>query len=161
MLRSMAGIVGGGLAAIVVGVIMSAVAGTIVLAAHNARTPRAPRVAAPAAVPGDPTHASEVVMLPRESMTTMTLTPPWLDTIVAVLAGLLGGYVGALIAGRDELMHGALTAWPLPIFSVFAVVALHERGVFKASTLIYFAGAIFLGASGGWLRKLQTSSDGA
>ena len=73
--------------------------------------------------------------------------------LALVLASLIAGYVGAGIAGRDHVLHGASIAWPpLLLMSVFFFAA---PALFEWTPIVDTALAALSGAVGGWHRHRQ------
>jgi MFS family permease len=79
---------------------------------------------------------------------------------LGVLASVLGGYVAARIARRDEVLHGALSAFLCLALGVYALAS----GSGDNHVWQHVAGFVLspaLGAFGGYLRQRRTnSSDG-
>jgi len=149
MLRSLAGILLGGCLCLLMDCAGTLVLPTIYSYSHSQLEKRPPQ----------PSHA---VRAPKEdygggSMSSVALEPvsPVVEWIASVIAGIVGGYFAAWIAGRAEVLHGLLAAWPSLLFALFLLGA--SRGVQPLSVSAIVAallGIVFSGIGGG-LRHWQ------
>lgn len=80
----------------------------------------------------------------------------WIKSILyglGALASLLGGYVGAWIAKRREVLHGALTGIACVAIGLYSLSA--QKWAFQ---LVLISLSPLLGACGGYLRRLRVKA---
>ena len=73
---------------------------------------------------------------------------------IGVFCSILGGYVAARIAGRDELLNGALSSWLCIVSGIYGALSgtVHES---IATTIFWFVISPVVSAAGGYLRLRQ------
>jgi hypothetical protein len=77
--------------------------------------------------------------------------------LLGSLCSVLGGYVAARIAGRAEVLNGALSAFLCLGFSLYALTT-GDGAASPAQHVAYIALSPALGALGGYLRHLRARS---
>jgi hypothetical protein len=150
MLRSLASILLGGCLCLLMNC-----AGTIVLPSIYShaqsqleRRPSQPSLAGRS--PAEVEDAGHVI-----SSVALEPVPPVVELIASFIAGIFGGYFAAWLAGRAEVLHGLLAAWPMLLFALLLLAI--SRGVEPLSVVSIataLLGVVFSGIGGG-LRHWQ------
>ena len=83
-----------------------------------------------------------------------TVSGELLGLIIGLGCTVLGGYVAGRMAGRDDVLHGALVAGA----GVLAALFFREGGVPTWYDIIGFAGMLPAGMAGGRLAQLRRES---
>ena len=81
--------------------------------------------------------------------------PPVIVWIMTFVGGIVGGYCAAFIAGRAEVLHGVLAAWPvivLPLSFVLAAGSLQYMTMGSTFTIVL---AVVASGIGGGVRYWQ------
>ena len=82
-----------------------------------------------------------------------------LQLLIGALCTVLGGYVAAVIARREEVLNGALASFLCVAFGVYAMASgkSNDPAAVQAGLIVL---SPFLGAAGGWLRMKQRQRGG-
>jgi len=76
--------------------------------------------------------------------------------VLGGVGSIIGGYVGAWLAGHDETLNGALSSWLCVVLGVVGLFLHMSVGAgILASPVLMFAVSIGLPALGGYLRFLR------
>jgi hypothetical protein len=82
-----------------------------------------------------------------------------LQLLIGVACTVLGGYVAALIARREQVLNGALASFLCVAFGVYAIVSGKSADPTAIQVSLIVLSPI-LGAAGGWLRLKQWQRGG-
>ena len=82
-----------------------------------------------------------------------------LQLLIGAACTVLGGYIAALIARREELLNGALASFLCVAFGVYAMASgrSNDPAAVQAGLIVL---SPILGAAGGWLRFKQRQRGG-
>jgi hypothetical protein len=159
-LRSVAAVGVGGLTGLCLGLLVSAILSSA-WADESAGADRPPTARFRQSSEALPTP----VIAGSRSRGPLDSLPTPVSLLVSFGSAAVGGYVAARIARRAPVLHGTLSAWPIPALAIalaaFVTSALHTPPDVDATEVAELALYPIAGAMGGVVRRWRSADGGA